>query len=182
MHSDPTADYRNLGLLQLLKKASRRRGGASLPSTTTAAQHSLSYGQTGQDINSLGRAQSSLHSYAGQCCFFASFKCCPHFVSNPPSCEVLPVEKTMLRHQMQCSEVSSFKPLVKQCLWLCLHSLHTKSGQDTSFSIATAALAACVPDSVLAHVSCKLGVIGIHSASCACQSPLKAGAQAASLT
>ncbi|KAL0049995.1 hypothetical protein WJX82_002341 [Trebouxia sp. C0006] len=65
IHSDPTADYRNLGLLQLLKKASRRRGGASLPPTTTAAQHSLSYGQAGQDMNSLGRAQSSLHSYAG---------------------------------------------------------------------------------------------------------------------
>lgn len=68
IHSDPTADYRNLGLLQLLKKASRRRGGASLPSTTTAAQYSLSYGQTGQNINFLGRAQSSLHSYAGQSC------------------------------------------------------------------------------------------------------------------
>ncbi|KAA6429353.1 MAG: hypothetical protein FRX49_00747 [Trebouxia sp. A1-2] len=65
IHSDPTADYRNLGLLQLLKKASRRRGGASLPPTTPAAQHSLSYGQAGQDVNSLGRAQSSLHSFAG---------------------------------------------------------------------------------------------------------------------
>lgn len=68
IHSDPTADYRNLGLLQLLKKASRRRGGGSLPPTTTAAQHSLSYGQAGQDANSLGRAQSSLHSYAGTYC------------------------------------------------------------------------------------------------------------------
>ena len=66
IHSDPTADYRNLGLLQLLKKASRRRGGASLPSTNSAAQHSLAYGQTGQDIHSLGRAQSSLLSYTGQ--------------------------------------------------------------------------------------------------------------------
>lgn len=65
IHSDPTADYRNLGLLQLLKKASRRRGGASIHSTNSAAQHSLLYAQTGQDVPSLGRAQSSLHSHAG---------------------------------------------------------------------------------------------------------------------
>lgn len=67
IHSDPTADYRNLGLLQLLKKASRRRGGASVHPTSSAAQHSLVYAQTGQDVHSLGRAQSSLHSHAGQC-------------------------------------------------------------------------------------------------------------------
>lgn len=66
IHSDPTADYRNLGLLQLLKKASRRRGGASVHSNNSAAQHSLVYAQTGQDLHSLGRAQSSLHSHAGQ--------------------------------------------------------------------------------------------------------------------
>ena len=66
IHSDPTADYRNLGLLQLLKKASRRRGGSTLAASNSAAQHSLSYSQTGQHINPLGRAQSSLHSYAGQ--------------------------------------------------------------------------------------------------------------------
>ena len=66
IHSDPTADYRNLGLLQLLKKASRRRGGASVHSNNSAAQHSLVYAQTGQDLHSPGRAQSSLHSHAGQ--------------------------------------------------------------------------------------------------------------------
>lgn len=67
IHCDPTADYRNLGLLQLLKKASRRRGGASVHPTSSAAQHSLVYAQTGQDVHSLGRAQSSLHSYGGRC-------------------------------------------------------------------------------------------------------------------
>ena len=66
IHSDPIADYRNLGLLQLLKKASRRRGGASVHSTNSAAQHSMVYAQTGPDVHSLGRAQSSLHSHAGQ--------------------------------------------------------------------------------------------------------------------
>lgn len=96
IHSDPTADYRNLGLLQLLKKASRRRGGASVHSTNSAAQHSLVYAQTGQDLHSLGRAHSSLHSHAGQ--HAASGLFCLRWNKNPANTSPLLVHSHAGQH------------------------------------------------------------------------------------
>ena len=66
---DGPAEYCNLGLLQLLKKASRQKGSAVMTPSAPLAQQPLSHGFPGQDLYPLGRAYSALQYYAGQCPF-----------------------------------------------------------------------------------------------------------------
>lgn len=66
LYTEGAAEYCNLRLLQLLKKASRHRGSAALAPTTTPTQQPLSHVLPGQDLHSLGRAHSALQYYAGK--------------------------------------------------------------------------------------------------------------------